>query len=309
MKKEYIGYLHLLNTLILFSTYEAVSKTLVGRINPFQINFIRFLIGGIILFVFLLLKENLSISKKDLIWVTVLGVINVVFSMCLLQLSLYVGGARASVSAIIFSSNPIFVSIFATYADKEKITPYRLAGLLLGLAGIIVIFFDKLDFSSNILNPLLALISAAFFGLYTVLGRKVAVRIGSLKMNSYSFLIGSAALLPILIFSKISPVDFDYSCIIQVAYISVLVTGLAYLTYFYGLSITGASKGSLIFFIKPILASVIAILFLKEPFSLNLLMGTVLIILGVLIVLYWTTFIQKISLIFKYQRSEEDDIK
>ncbi|MDP4180923.1 MAG: DMT family transporter [Bacillota bacterium] len=280
------GYLYLINTILLFSTYEVVSKTLVGKIDPFQINFIRFFAGGIILFLFLLIKGDIRINAKDFLMILVIGVINVVISMNLLQLSLYMDGAKASLCAVIFSSNPIFVCLFALFWDKEKFNIYKIAGLVLGILGIVVVFFDKLKFNSlDFKSPLFALLSAIFYGLYTVLGRRLTVKIGSLKMNSYSFLSGSLIMVPILIFKGTSILKFDYSGIIQVLYLSVFVTGIAYLTYFKGLSGLGAGKGSMVFFIKPALASAIAIIFLKENPSIYLFAGTLLILGAIVLVL------------------------
>lgn len=289
MKKLSTGYLYLINTLILFSTYEAVSKTLVGKINSFQINFIRFFIGGIILLVFLAFKGNLKVGGKDFLYLTGIGIINVVFSMNLLQLALYVPGAKASVVAVIFSSNPIFVTIFSAFIEKEKLKINKVAGLVLGIVGICVIFLEKINFRAiTYLSPLYAFLAAITYGLYTVLGRKVSVRIGSLKMNTYSFLMGSLVLLAGMLVLRVPVFKFDFSGVIQVAYLSVFVTGLAYLTYFIGLTITGASTGSLVFFMKPALASLIAVIFLGEHPSVNLLFGTLLIILGIMVVLYWS---------------------
>lgn len=294
MKTKSLGYLYLLNTIFFFSTYEVVSKMLVEKIDPFQINFIRFFIGGVILFLVILYKRDIHISKKDLYMVSVIGIINVVISMNLLQVSLYMPNARASVVAVIFSSNPIFVFAFSVLIDREKVHAYKLVGMLMGMAGIVVIFFEKLQVNlSDLKSPLLALASAVFYGLYTVIGRKSSVRIGSLKMNAYSFIIGSLVLLPMLLFFKMPTYQFDVSGIGQVLYLSVLVTGLAYWTYFKGLSIAGASKGSLVFFIKPALASVIAILLLGEIPTVNLLLGTAFIIVGIMITVNWIGFKEK----------------
>jgi drug/metabolite transporter (DMT)-like permease len=230
------------------------------------------------------LRENLKISKSDFLWVSAVGIINVVITMNLLQLSLYVPDAKASVAAVIVSSNPIFVSIFAALFDKEKINKYRLIGLAVVIIGIIIIFFNKLQISQiNYMSPLLASASSITFALYTVLARKVSVRIGSLKTTSYSFIIGSAVLLIILIFMRRPIIGFDYSGMPQVMFLGFLGTGIAYFVFFKGLSIVGSGKGSLVFFIKPVCASILAILFLNEEFSLNLLFGTILIIFGIVI--------------------------
>ena len=110
-----------------------------------------------------------------------------------------------------------------------------------------------LGFDANSLkSPALAFMSAMFYGLYTVIARRSSLKIGSLKMNAYSFLIGSLTLLPILLILKV-PVGYFHI------------------------------RGSLVFFGKPVLASVIAMLFLKEHGSWNLLAGMALIIFGIFI--------------------------
>lgn len=296
MKPNIGGYFYLFITVVFFSTYEVVSKTLVGIVDPFQINFIRFFIGGVFLSSILLINRDYKISRKDLFYVLLLGIINVVVSMNLLQFSLYIKDAKASVAAVIFSSNPIFVTAFSAMLEKEKIPLYKVAGLLVGIAGIFTIFMEKLNSGiTDFKSPLLALLSALFFAVYTVIGRRVSVRIGSLKMNSYSFILGSLCLLPILLLSSAPVFTFDSSGIPQVIYLSIFATGIAYLSYFKGLSLVGASSGSLIYFIKPVLASFIAILFLKESASVNLLTGTIMIISGITVIIYWTQIKEKIT--------------
>jgi drug/metabolite transporter (DMT)-like permease len=286
LNQKAFGYLNLLITLVFFSTFEVISKTLVGRMDSFTINFIRFFIGGLILFIITLIKRDIKIEFKDFIWLIVIGIISVTISMNLLQFSLYLPGAKASVAAVIFSSNPVFVCIFASMIEKEKINLYKLLGLIIAISGIFVIFYEKLQGGVNdFISPLLVLLSALFYGLYTVMGRKVSVKIGSLKMNAYTFITGSLVSLPILFLTGLPAVTLDSDVIIKLVYLSVFVSGLAYLAYFKGLSILGSTNGSLVFFLKPVLSSFIAVWFLSEKMSLYLFAGTVLIIIGVIVVL------------------------
>jgi drug/metabolite transporter (DMT)-like permease len=280
-----VGYFNLLITLIFFSTFEVVSKTVVDRIDSYQMNFLRFFIGGLVLFVIILAKREVAITGRELLWCTGLGIINVALSMNFLQLSLYMPDAKASVSAVIFSSNPIFVCVFAALIDKEKISIQKLAGLFTGIIGILTIFYEKLGGGlPGFKSPLFALLSAVLYGLFTVLGRKVSSRIGSLKMNTYCFLTGSLAMLPLFLFTDSRMPVVDVMSIVKILYLAVFVTGVAYMAYFKGLSIVGTTNGSLVFFLKPALASLIAIMFLNEKASLNLFLGTALIIAGVVIV-------------------------
>ncbi|MDQ2085274.1 DMT family transporter [Herbivorax sp. ANBcel31] len=291
MKKNGFGYLFLLNTVILFSTYEVVSKIIIDRINPFQINFLRFFLAGLFLFLCSVIKGDIKVEKKHFKTFVILGILNVIFSMNLFQLSLSMENAKAALVAVIFSSNPIFVTLFSAIIDKEKIHTYKKVGLILGITGIAIMSFNELSVDAlNVLSPLLAMFSAVLYGLYTVIGRKVSYKIGSLKMNSYSFLIGSVILLPFLIFFNIPVFDIDSTITAHVIYLSILVTGVGYLTYFIGLSIAGACKGSMVFFLKPVLASIFAVILLKEHAGIYFILGTILVVLGVIIIFYWEAF-------------------
>ena len=220
---------------------------------------------------------------------TILGVINVILSMNLLQLSLSMTNAKAALVAVIFSSNPIFVT-FSSIIDKEKYIHIK-GGLILGIVGVLVMSINELSIDAiNILSPMLALLSAVLYGLYTIIGRKVSSQIGSLKMNSYSFLIGSIVLLPLLLLFKIPVFHINSSITWHVMYLSFLTTGVGYLTYFIGLSIVGASKGSMVFFLKPVLASIFAVIILKENVGFYFVLGTFLVVLGVTIIFYWDDF-------------------
>jgi len=288
LKSTKLGYIYILITIVFFSTYEVVSKTLVNRVNPFQVNFLRFFIGGTLLFIVLLAKGNIAIELKDLGKVMIVGVTNVALSMNLLQLSLNIPGSKASMAAVIFSSNPIFVTLFAALINGEKINLNKIVGLVFGVSGVLLISLNGIKIAPmDLKSPVLALLSALLYGLYTVLGGKVSKKIGSLKMNSYSFLLGSLTLLPFLMFFRIPVIKFDYSATFHILYLSLFVTGIAYLTYFMGLTLTGASKGSLVFFLKPVLASIFYVIVLGESITFSFVVGTVLIIFGITLVLYW----------------------
>ena len=281
-KNKNAGYLLLLNTILFFSTYEVVNKVIGVRIDAFQINFLRFFIGGIILFVYVLFKKEAYISIKNFLLCCIVGTLNVVISMGLINMSLRVENASAAITAVLFSCNPIFVSIFACFIEKEPMSSRKIVSLILGIAGTLLISFNSLKFDfTSILSPMLAFLSALFFGLYSVLGKKLSKQIGSIRMNTYSFIGGSLVLSAFLILMKRPVFVFDISITGWVIYLSVFVTGLAYVSYFAGLSITGAGKGSLVFFLKPVFATALAVIFLRESMNIFIIAGTIIILAGV----------------------------
>ncbi|MGL4369028.1 MAG: EamA family transporter, partial [Spirochaetota bacterium] len=87
MKKvssRFIGLSCLVVTILLFSTFEVTSKVLAPYMNPLQITFSRFLIGGIVLLPFALARmkrKHLELSVRDFTNIGLLGFVNIVVSM------------------------------------------------------------------------------------------------------------------------------------------------------------------------------------------------------------------------------------
>jgi len=113
------GYLYIALTTIIFSTMEIALKLVSGAFNPIQLTFTRFFIGGLFLIPFALSalrKKHSSISTSELRYFAFLGFLGTVVSMGLYQLA--VQNTQASVVAVLFSCNPVFVTILAFFLLK-----------------------------------------------------------------------------------------------------------------------------------------------------------------------------------------------
>lgn len=280
------GPIYLTLTILFFSTYEVVSKTVVGFIDPIQVNFIRFLFGGLILLPLAIRdirRKNIKLLLKDYIYLLALGMLSVGLSMNLLQYGITL--TRANLAAVIFSSNPLFVALMSALLMREYLPPAKVLGLLIGFSGVALTFAGEGSMSNGFYHGVLFLVLAALtFGLYTVAGKNIATRIGSLAMNSLCFIFGSLSLMPLLLIKDIPLFSFDPVIWPQIIYLTVFVTGLAYYSYFRGLSMVDTSLGSMVFFVKPLLASFLAAVVLGEKLSINLLFGTMLVLVSIYIV-------------------------
>ncbi len=287
--KIYIFYLMI--AILAFSSFEVSSKLIGSQINPTQLTFFRFLIGGLILLPFTIRnirKNKIAFTKKDFFILLLLGFMLVFVSMNMAQYGIVY--TAASVSAVIFSSNAIFVSLFSAILLKEALTWKKVLGLLIGAAGLVITFgniFSGQEISPTyILGIVLVVTSMLVFSLYTVLSKKTAKKIGSLTVTSLSSILGSLTLLPLMAATGVNPFDFDLLSILpQFLYICIFVTGIAYYCYFEAIAHLDTSLGSMTFFIKPPLASILAAAFLGEVITSNIIIGIVLILIGMFIVM------------------------
>jgi drug/metabolite transporter (DMT)-like permease len=280
VKMKYKGYILLGITILIFSTLEVVTSTIKGIISPLQLTFIRFFVGGLILLPFAIVKKD-KLYKKDWLFFIGLGVLNIFISMGALQLSIHMG--KASTAAILISSNPIFVMLFSALILKEKATIDKLACIVLGMAGILLIIYKGNSGGDTALSLALGFLASLTFGLYTVLGKLKSEGVSSITMISISSILGSLLYIPVLLYLKLPIFYIPQAAILKMAYLGIFCSGIAYITYMESLKLLTASKGSMVFFLKPVIASTLAIIFLGENLNIKTLIGMLLVLTGILI--------------------------
>jgi len=155
-----------------------------------------------------------------------------------------------------------------------------------GAIGVILIIFGELDFNHSSyknlnLGIVLALSAAFVFALYTVLTKKTILLCGNIITNSLSFIFGSVMLFVLSIaFNKKILFEPSASNLLFILYLGIVLTGVAYLLYFEGMKGLTAASASQYFFLKPILASILAIVFLSEKLSLTQMIGMLVIVIS-----------------------------
>lgn len=245
------------------------------------------MIGGLALLPFALRqvsKQQYKLKPSSILHIGSLGILNVCVSMLLLQLSIFYG--KASLSAVIVSMNPLFVSVFALLLISEKLGRQQLLSLGLGLAGLIIIILSESELKTSSyrnlpLGIVFAVLASIIFGLYTVLTKSAVLRYGNMLTNSVSFLSGGLILLGLsFVFGwqpMFSPTAVNLAFL---GYLGLVITGLAYLLYFEGMKKISAAKASGYFFLKPALASIFAYLILKETLTPGQIAGIILVIVS-----------------------------
>jgi drug/metabolite transporter (DMT)-like permease len=301
---------------------EIALKIAGNQFNPIELNFIRFLIGGLALLPFTIMylrKHEIKLSKSDIGRIALTGFVIVVLSMTLYQIS--IGMAKASVIAIMLSANPIFGLIIGFVFLREKLSRTNVLALVLTLLGLLIIINPF--HLTGAMGIILGLLSSIIFGIYGVMSRVNGNKIGlnGLSMTCLAFLFGSAELgvlmalshLPIAQnipsnFSQFVNIPYFQGISLQtlplILYISVLVTGVAFGLYFVSMEKVGILQASLIFLVKPALAPVLSLLILGEAMQVNTIIGIVVILLGSLVTLMGEKIAYSVMAIFRKNNPE-----
>ena len=297
MKK---GYMYITLTTLIFSTMEIALKLVSNNFNPIQLTFTRFFIGGLFLLPFAIVslhKKQKYLSKKDLLYFAFLGLLGIVISMCLYQLAILT--TKASVVAVLFSCNPVFVTILAFLLLKENIHKSNVLALILEIIGSLIII-NPFNTKLNIFGVVLTMASTLIFALYGVYGKRKCLKFGGIVVTCFGFIFGSLEMLILIGLSHISyisniftnnnvlyifssiPLFTGYSMqtLPVIIYICIINTGLGFAFYFKAMEETSAQTTSLVFFFKPILAPILALILLHEVIPFNMIIGIVFILLG-----------------------------
>lgn len=299
MKK---GYLFIVLAAFLFSTMEIVLKMVSNQFNPIQITFLRFFVGSILLLplaIKSLRNRKISLSKEDFEFFLLTGFICVVVSMTFYQLAILY--CKASLVAILFSCNPVFVVTFAFFLLGEKLYKHTITSMILSIIGMICIL-NPFSMTLTLQGVIFIIISSVTFAFYSVISNRKCGKLGGVVLTCFTFLLGSLEMLVLILITKFSFVskflsvnglkEFSNIPIFHgitlynlpiLAYISIFVTGLGYTFYILAMEETSASTASIVFFIKPALAPILALIILKEAIAINTIMGIALIIIGSII--------------------------
>lgn len=282
---------------LLFSTMEIALKLFSLNFNPLQINLIRFTMGSLILLPSTLGRlKHARIDARDLGFFALSGFIGVVVSMTLYQMAVL--RTPASTVAILFSCNPVFVIPLAAIVLGERIGWRTLLSLLASLVGIGFIL-NPFHMSADAPGIALTLLSALTFALYGVFGKTRSLRLGSVSLTCLSFAAGSLELLALMLLSWIGPLasalrniglasfaampilrGVTLASLPSLLYLGVFVTGLGYTFYFLAMESSSASNASIVFFIKPALAPILALLILHEALPAAKIAGIAFILFG-----------------------------
>jgi drug/metabolite transporter (DMT)-like permease len=170
---------------------------------------------------------------------------------------------------LIQSIGPLLVALWSLILFRDRLTPAQLAGILISLAGVLLII------SSGHPETLLALdlnrgdvwliAAMTVYALYTVLLRK-RPRIHFLSFLTFTIAAGAAMLLPIFLAEfgagyRITPTPAAFAVL---AYVVIFPSIVAYLCFNRGVELIGANRAGQFFHLIPVFGSLIAIVFLGE---------------------------------------------
>lgn len=285
------GYLALGITSMVWGTTWVASKIAVRDMPALQMASIRQFFGGISFVLFFLFYKKIGFpTRQQFGWLMMMAMLMFVMANGLSTWSLnYI---PTGLSALIGALYPLSVVIIEMFFFKNRnLNAITFAGLLLGITGIGIVFYESAfqhhpeGFLFGVLLSVIAMLSWSVGTIFIVRNK--------LNMNPYyatgwQMLIGSMMLFvishlfqPVIPMASITPRAW-----LAITYLVLAGSLLAFVAFIYSMKKLPPALSSLYAYINPLVAMVTAAIVLDEKLTMNILWGAIVTLVGVFLVNY-----------------------
>jgi drug/metabolite transporter (DMT)-like permease len=287
----YTGIAFAIIACIIWSGNFIAARAVINDIPPVSLAFFRWSIATIIILPFafkklITEKEVIKRNKNYFFWTSLFGV-------AIFNTFLYIAAhttTAINMALIGTCSSPIFSVFFAAVFLKEKVTPLRLVGMLVMLAGIIYLLsggtLERLMHFRFTTGDLWVLGAAVFFAGYNIMVRKKPREMSPVVFLLTSFFTGSAILLPFWLWemNTTPPVIWTSNLFFTVLYLALGTSVIAFLLWNFSIARLGAARTALFGNLIPLFSSLEAVWLLNEKITMVHLVSGLLIVAGLVIV-------------------------
>lgn len=233
-------------------------------------------------------QTNVRFTNRQWVMVAFIGCLGYYISSLLDFLGLqYV---TAAIERLILFVYPTLVLLMSSLFFKEKIKPIQWLALIITYGGLFAAFISEVNLQATanknfMLGSLLIFICAFTYAAYIVGSGRLIPLVGASKFNSYAMSFASAGvLLHFFLTSEVSLFSFSPTVYTYGFLMAVLSTVIPSYLVVQGIKRIGSDNAAIVGSIGPVSTIIMAYFFLQETISWLQLVGTMLILVGVLLI-------------------------
>ncbi len=287
MKNTLLGSLYLILASSIWGGMYVVVKVVVAVIPPLELVWMRYMVAILaLLLIGLLTKQKWRIEKRYILLIIAIGIIGNTISIVAQETGTML--STAQMGAIITSSTPAFIVIFARLILKERLTIKKAISVCLATVGVVLIVGIGNMSVSNTLGGVSLVIAALTWALMSVLVKRVPSDYSQIVVTTYATLVALVLLTPFVL-PRLSAINFSELTHPTIwgglLYLGVISTAGGFLLWNRGLQMLNASSGGIYFFFQPVVGTLLGWLLLGERIGIMFWIGSFLILIGVLFVI------------------------
>lgn len=276
--------------IVLFSSKAVMVKLLYRHDVPMITALFLRMLFSFPFYVFTLLyssKKNKDqpISIKTFLWMLFFGFVGYYLASLFDFIGLtYI---KASLERVILFVYPTIVLLLNYLVLKERITKQQLIATIVTYIGIIIAFGAEVSVSGSnvVLGGFFVLLSAVTYASYLVGSGWLIPKIGVVRFTSYAMLVScTCVFIHYAIISETSIFSYSPEVYVLGFLIAILATVIPSFLVSWSIKLISSSNFAILASLGPVSTIILAVIFLDEYLSLLQLLGTLVVIIGVLFI-------------------------
>ncbi|WP_432407574.1 DMT family transporter [Wukongibacter sp. M2B1] len=257
-------------------------KVTVGVLPPMTLALVRFLMGSVVLsIIYMIMEKEKRLNRKDIPLLALSGFIGVsayfYFENNGIQ---YISASSAS---IIIAAIPIFALIAEIIFLKAELTKKKVISVVVSFFGVyLIVGFNSAGISENSLRGYLFMLGAVLVWVaYSIITKPLYKKYSQITIVYFQTLFGTLFLIPFVFFETTNWSLIDSTIILNVVYLGIFCSAMAYYLYIYAMDYLGVSTTSLFLNLLPIVTVIASYFILDERINVYQIIGGVLVIFAV----------------------------
>lgn len=240
-----------------------------------------FAVVGLFVIVVSMDRRRLRIRASDIPFFLMFGLMCITVSMVCWVYAISL--IDVGVATVINYTSPMWTAMLAWPLLGERLDRPKLIALTLTLAGVALIarIFDARFLSLNSTGLALAVATGPAWGLYGILGRRALRRYDSWTILLYTFGAGTLFLLPLQPIEGLAKIAAQPVTLLWLLFLALVPSIAGYGLYTIGLRYLNATVAAILATLEPLIAMMLAGVFLGERLAVVQLFGAGLVIAGV----------------------------
>ena len=286
-KQKIIPIAEALFAVVVWGASFIATKVALQDVSPITVVWLRFGMGVVILGIAVTIRKQFALPKRnEWGYFALVGFLGITFHQWMQSTALQT--SRASTTAWIVATTPVFMALLGWLALKEKLSRLQTGGITLATLGVLLVVSNgdptAISFKQfGAPGDILILISSLNWAVFSALSRRGLREHPATRMMFYVMTLGWL-FSSVLFFTSSGPHELPQLTSngwMGITFLGVFCSGLAYIAWYDALQALPTGQLGAFLYLEPPVAVIIAAIILAEPITWAALLGGGIILFGV----------------------------